>query len=256
MFKRLITLIKGFFGLFLSKVENSNPRAILEAEKENIRKHLEKYRDSLAKHEGKVIKARQDLEKCEKQVEDLTEKVQTFITMNNDEQAARVAGQLEETEKKIETLKEFIDMAEDVYENLRADRDHAVRAAREKIDKISSSIDEAELHESMADLKEQTAGLGDDLSSSGLSRLEANLDNRVANAKGRAKVAKDDHEDMDPTASKEYRQAANSNALARFKAKNGLNDSEAEPTPPTIKDSSSTSMGPSSSGLEATGSDE
>ena len=42
MFKRLGNLIRGFFGLFISGLERKNPEALLEVEKENLRKQIAK----------------------------------------------------------------------------------------------------------------------------------------------------------------------------------------------------------------------
>ena len=33
MFKRLMNLVRGFFGLFISGLEKDNPEALIEAEK-------------------------------------------------------------------------------------------------------------------------------------------------------------------------------------------------------------------------------
>ena len=40
MFKRIGNLIRGFFGLFVSGLEMQNPEALLEVEKENLRKQI------------------------------------------------------------------------------------------------------------------------------------------------------------------------------------------------------------------------
>ncbi|MFT5489888.1 MAG: hypothetical protein ACI8V5_000227, partial [Limisphaerales bacterium] len=40
MFKRIINVIKGFFGLGVSKLEKAAPEAVLENEKENLRKQI------------------------------------------------------------------------------------------------------------------------------------------------------------------------------------------------------------------------
>ena len=52
MFKRIGNLIKGFFGLFISKAERANPEALLEVEKENLRKMIAEYNKGLASHAG------------------------------------------------------------------------------------------------------------------------------------------------------------------------------------------------------------
>jgi hypothetical protein len=50
MFQRLINLFRGFLGLFISGMERTNPEALLEVEKENLREQISKYNDGLASH--------------------------------------------------------------------------------------------------------------------------------------------------------------------------------------------------------------
>ncbi len=52
MFKRIGNLIRGFFGLFISGLEKQNPEALLEVEKENLRKQISEYNKGLARHAG------------------------------------------------------------------------------------------------------------------------------------------------------------------------------------------------------------
>jgi phage shock protein A len=40
MFQRIANLFKGFLGLFVSGLEKANPKALLEVEKENLRKQI------------------------------------------------------------------------------------------------------------------------------------------------------------------------------------------------------------------------
>jgi len=67
MFKRLANLIRGFLSLFISGIERSNPRALIEAEKENLRKQIARYNENLANHAGFV-------ERLMRQVKDLERK--------------------------------------------------------------------------------------------------------------------------------------------------------------------------------------
>ena len=50
MFQRLVNLFRGFLGLFISGLEKTNPEALLEVEKENLRQQISKYNDGLASH--------------------------------------------------------------------------------------------------------------------------------------------------------------------------------------------------------------
>ena len=49
MFKRLMALIRGFFGSFIGALEKDNPEALIENEKENLRNLLSKYNENLAR---------------------------------------------------------------------------------------------------------------------------------------------------------------------------------------------------------------
>ena len=50
MFKRIGNLIRGFFGLFVTGLEKQNPEALLNVEKENLRKQISEYNKGLAAH--------------------------------------------------------------------------------------------------------------------------------------------------------------------------------------------------------------
>ena len=56
MFKRIGNLIKGFFGLFIGGIEKKNPEALLEVEKENLRRQISEFNKGLATHAGLVEK--------------------------------------------------------------------------------------------------------------------------------------------------------------------------------------------------------
>src|SRR6185369_14992729 len=52
MFRRIANLIRGFFSLFIGGIERQNPEALLEVEKENLRKQIANYNQGLAAHAG------------------------------------------------------------------------------------------------------------------------------------------------------------------------------------------------------------
>ena len=43
MIKRIFNVFRGFVGLFVSGMERRNPEALLEIEKENLRKQIAQY---------------------------------------------------------------------------------------------------------------------------------------------------------------------------------------------------------------------
>ena len=71
MFTRLANLIRGFFGLFVSGAERRNPEALLEVEKENLRKQISNYNQGLAAHAGLSERLMTQIRKLEGQEREL-----------------------------------------------------------------------------------------------------------------------------------------------------------------------------------------
>jgi len=65
MFQRLVNLIRGFFGLFVSGLERQNPEALLEVETENLRKQIAQYNQGLASHAGLCERLMSQVKKLE-----------------------------------------------------------------------------------------------------------------------------------------------------------------------------------------------
>jgi phage shock protein A len=229
MFKRLITIIKGLLLGLLGKAEAINPKALLEVEEEKLRDTIQKFNDQIASHKGKVIQAEGKLDTLKKSAAGLDSKIKTFIKMKKMDLAGGCVSKLKIVNKSIVDLEEFIETADDIYENLLAERKFGVETARTNLYEIGKSIDEAELHESMAEIKEMSAGFTDQLSNSGLSRLKEQVEETAALAKGRVEVATDLAESEDLTTSREFCEAQASNDLAAYMAEQGIE----APTPVT-----------------------
>ncbi len=54
MWRRIKNLFTGFLSLFVTGIEKANPKALIEAEKENLRKQIARFNDSLSTHAGFV----------------------------------------------------------------------------------------------------------------------------------------------------------------------------------------------------------
>ena len=52
MFGRLRTLFRGFFSLFITGLERANPKVLIEAERENLRRQIARFNEHLASHGG------------------------------------------------------------------------------------------------------------------------------------------------------------------------------------------------------------
>src|SRR5215470_13457065 len=158
MFQRLMNLIRGFFGLFISGLEKQNPEALLEVETENLRKQIAQYNQGLASHAGLCERLMSQVKKLE----------------------------TEENRKQLE-------QAETTYKDLLKARDVAVSSARAKIESLRSSISDLKMKRAMAELTEMASGMISNIGGSGdtLDRLQNMVEEERTKAAGRARVARD-----------------------------------------------------------------
>src|SRR5512136_102862 len=94
MFSRIANLFKGFLSLFISGVERSNPRALIEAEKENLRKQIARFNDNLATHAGFCERLMRQVKGLEVQERDLSAKAAAHLKAGNRQLAGQYALQL------------------------------------------------------------------------------------------------------------------------------------------------------------------
>jgi len=247
MFKRLANLIKGFFGLFIGGLEKKNPEALLEVEKENLRKQISEFNQGLAAHAGLVERLISQVKKLDAEENELKAKTKALIQAGQREAAADMALRFKQVDQQHDDLRGQMEDAEKRYKELVRARDVAVKAARKKIEEISRGIDDMKTQKAMAELNEMAAGMVGSIGGSGdtLNRLEEMIEEERTKAAGRARVAKDSV-DMSGVVVKEAEQKALADmALADFAAAEGI---ELEPTaPPAASEGESTkgTMGPS-----------
>ena len=83
MWARISNLFKGFFSLFISGLEKQNPRALIEAEKENLRKQIARFNDSLATHAGFCERLMRQIKNLESMERDLSAKAAANLKVGN-----------------------------------------------------------------------------------------------------------------------------------------------------------------------------
>ncbi len=79
MFKRLGNLIKGFFALFVGGLEKKSPEALLELEKENLRRQISQYNRGLASHAALVERIITQQKKQQKLHDELKAKITAHL---------------------------------------------------------------------------------------------------------------------------------------------------------------------------------
>jgi phage shock protein A len=237
MFRRISNLIKGFLGLFIGGIEKKNPEALLEVEKENLRKQISEFNAGLAAHAGLVERLMTQVKKLNTQENELKARTKALLQAGQREAAGEMALQYKSTDQQHAELNAQLESAEARYKELVRARDVAIKAARDKIEQLRRGIDDMKVQKAMAELNEMAAGMVGSLGGSGdtLNRLEEMVEEERTKAAGRARVARDSV-DLSGTVLKEAEQKALADmALADFAAAEGIElkpTDSAQETPP------------------------
>ncbi len=250
MWQRLSNLVRGFFGLFISGLEKANPRVLIEAEKENLRKQIGRFNENLANHAAFVERLMRQIRDQEKQEQELATKTAAHLKLGHRQVAGKYALQLKNLRSQLEENRQQLEQAEVTYEKLVKARDVSVRDAQQKIESLKRMISEAEMLEAQADLQEMASGMITSIGGSGdtLARVEEYLSERRDQAAGRARVAASTIDSSEVDLLEAEQDAMGDQALAEFAAAYGLDMPASEAAPeeaaaaPPVKD-----MGPAES---------
>jgi len=234
MFRRLSNLFRGFLSLFVSGLEKQNPRALIEAEKENLRKQIARFNDNLATHAGFVERLMRQVKNLETKERELTAKVAANLKAGNRQVAGQMALELRTVKEQLEENRQQLVAAEDTYKKLLKSRDVSVEEARAKIEKLKKLMSETEMMEAQAELQEMASGMISSIGSSGdtLNRVEEYLEERRDKAAGRARVAGASVDIREIELKEGEQNALAEQALSEFEAAYGFASPVAAPAAP------------------------
>ena len=211
MFKRIFNVFRGFVGLFVGGLERRNPEALLEVERENLRKQIAQYNQ---------------VKKLEGEENELRAKTGANLRAGNKDAAGQYALRLQTISGQLKENRAQLESAEKTYQELVRAREVSVRAAQSKIEALKYSLSDLKIKNATAELNEMAAGMVSQIGGAGdtLGRLSDMVEEDRQRAAGRARVAKaHDSLDTDDIHMKEAEQKALADqALADFAAKEGI----------------------------------
>lgn len=247
MWRRISTLFKGFFSLFISGIERENPKALIEAEKENLRKQIARFNDNLATHAGFVERLMRQIKSLEAKEKELTARIAANIKVGNRAIAGQMALELQTVRQQLEENRQQLVESEATFKKLIKTRDVAVQEAQAKIEKLKRLLSETEMMEAQAELQEMATGMITQIGGSGdtLNRVEEYLHERRDKAAGRARVASTSIDIKEVELKEEEQKALAEQALVEFESAYGFKTPAAEgeaPAPAPQKE-----MGPQGS---------
>lgn len=233
MFNRLMNFIRGIMSYFISGLEASNPRIMIESSKENLRKQISSYNDQLAKQAGFNERLARQVKNLTQSEKELTAKITAHLKAGNRAVAGQLALQLQTVKQQLDENQIQLKEQEKTYDDLVRARDVSVRDAQQQIEKLQAMLTETERLEAQAELNEMAKGMIGTIGGAGdsISRISEHLQERRDMAAGRARVASGQI-DTSGVQLKENEQAAlGEQALAEFASMYGIDSGTGENAP-------------------------
>lgn len=224
MFRRIANLFRGFMSLFISGLERQNPEALLEVEKENLRKQIAQYNQGLASHAGLCERLMTQIRSLETEQRDLRARTSANLKAGNKQLAGQTALRLQTVERELEENRRQLEQAEQTYKELIRARDVAVTNARNKIESLKTSISDMKMKKALAEVTEMATGMISSIGGAGdtLDRLHGMVEEEREKAAGRLRVARDSMDTSGVVMKEAEQQALADQALADFAAKEGI----------------------------------
>lgn len=224
MFQRLSNLIRGFLSLFISGLEKRNPEALLELEKENLRKQIAQFNQGLAAHAGLCEKLISQVKRLEREEQDLKAKAAANLRAGNQRLAGEIAYSLQKVRRELTDNRAQLEDADKTYKELTMSRDTAIKTAREKIENLRKDLDDLKMKKALAEMNEMASGMLTQIGGSGdtLDRLHSMVEEERTKAAGRARVARDSIDTSSFKEDKAEREALEDMALADLASELGM----------------------------------
>lgn len=230
LFARVGRLFRGFVGLFISGLEESNPEALMDAARQEFREKMAQYNQALARMAGVAERLKGQVKMKTQKAQDLERRILANHSAGNIDLAGSLARELQELKADLATDTAELSESEEAYsQNLRQAK-VVQKEFEDKIKRLEKQLDQVKVKEAQAEaagaLSNATFKVGD--LGDTMKTVDEVLQKRYEQAAGKARVAKD-LVDMDKVKEKESEsKALEQNALAEFLASQGI---QAGPTP-------------------------
>jgi len=226
MFKRLWNLLTGILSSTLRLFEAANPKALIEAEKINLRNQLARFNQGLAEQAGHVYRLSHQAQECCDQEQKLITRIRALLKAGEQSQAARLALQLSTLQREINDLRTRCRVAEETYQGLEKARDRAVTDANARLEKLEQMVSQTEIITAQNELIEMAGKLNLSLGSAhqSIDAASETIEKTHQLALGRARVVRGEvgRQLQDLAAGEAERKFLEERALAEFLAVNDL----------------------------------
>jgi phage shock protein A len=238
VFARIARLFRGFVGLFISGIEESNPEALMEAARQEFRGKMTQYNLALAKMAGVAERLKSQVKLKATRAQELERRILANHRAGNLDLAGSLARELQELKADLTVDSDELKETEDAYQaNLRQARvsqqefEDKIRRLEKQLSQVKIKEAQAEAATALSSVAFKVGDLGDTMKT-----VEEVLHKRYEVSAGKARVAKD-MVDMDTIQEKENeRKALEQTALAEFLASQGVQTAPAAEAQATVKE--------------------
>ena len=227
---RTWNLFQGLASRLLSFFERRNPEALLELEKENLRKLIGRFNEGLVSHAALCERLMTQVVRGEREQTELAARLRALLKRDDRQPAANNALRLKQVEARLAEDRKQLEEAERTYSGLVRTRDAAVAETRGKIEQLRREIGDLKVKRAVADLESMAAAMVSDLGGAGdsFNRLQEMVAEEREKASARARVAGGSLDASDLALKEAEQQALAEQALEEFLANEGTDD----PGPP------------------------
>ena len=244
VFARIGRLFKGFFGLFVSGLEERNPEALMEAARQEFRGKMAQYNMALAQMAGVAERLKSQIKAKTARAQELERRILANHQAGNLELAGTLARELQELKADLTTDTQELQETENAYQaNLRQAK-LGQREFEDKINRLQKQLSQVKIKEAEAEAATALSSVAFKVGDLGdtMKTVEEVLQKRYEVSAGKARVARD-MVDVEAVQEKEgERKALEQAALAEFLASQGIQ--AASPTATPAPETPAKEMGP------------
>ena len=235
---RLSRLVRGFFGLFISGLEESNPEALMEAARQDFRDKMAQYNLALAQMAGVAERLKNQIKSKTARAQELERRILANHQAGNLELAGTLARELQELKADLTTDTTELQETENAYQGNLRQAKLVQKEFEEKINRLQKQLSQVKIKEAQAEAAAALSSVAfkvGDLGDS-MKTVEEVLTKRYERSAGKARVAAD-LVNMDKIQEKEAeRKALEQSALAEFLASQGIQSPASTESPTAAKE--------------------
>jgi len=223
-FARVGRLVRGFFGLFISGLEEANPEALMDAAKQDFRNKMALYNQALARMAGIAERLKSQIKTKSLKQDELEKRILANHRAGNLELAGSLARELQELKADLERDKGELADTEEAYQSNLRQAKLAQKDFEDKIRKLESQLSQVRVKEAQAEAASAMSNVAFKVGDLGdtMKTVEEVLNKRYETSAGKARLAKDMVDTGVLQEKESERKALEQGALADFLASQGI----------------------------------